>query len=149
MEAFVGLRSAMSIPTALSIPRDALLARLSEHDGVLIGPDGAIRLTARRRSELTHWFALAGINLASIRTIDEYIAARERAAPYFDEWLRQLVRSGPPSLERDLLMACVEGDDAQVARLRLRLANVAARGDVADDADAPGAEPPAARSPRD
>lgn len=103
--------------------RDDLVDLLAKHDGVLTGPDGVVRLSSRRRAEITHWFALAGIDLSKVRTIHEYVAARARAAPYFDAWMREVARSGTSSLQRDLLIACVEGDDVKVARLRLLLGN--------------------------
>jgi hypothetical protein len=129
--------------------RDELIELLAKHDGVLVGRDGTFRLTSSRRTELTHWFALAGIDLAKLRTIDEYIAARERAAPYFDDWMRQVARRGAASLERDLLIACIEGDDARIARLKLRMANSTPRDERADpDTRDPPAPPDGSMSRR-
>jgi hypothetical protein len=92
-----------------------------EADGLLADADGRVRFTAARREDLRLLFALAGIDIRTIRTMDAYLRAREASRPYFGQWLSTIARRGPRTAERQLLIAIVEGDVADAAE-RARLA---------------------------
>jgi hypothetical protein len=91
-----------------------------EHDGVLLGEEG-VRFTGRRRAALTSLFGLAGIDIRQVRTREQYVDARRAAAPFFQQWMEHVAASGEMTTERKLLLAVVQGDDGEVARLQSRL----------------------------
>lgn len=95
--------------------------RAIESDGIIVGDDGSVRFTSKHRAELAQYFAMAGIDISTITNKEEYLAARRAAAPYFDEWLQRTIGSKEQTLERQLLMATLKGDDAEAARLKIRL----------------------------
>lgn len=90
-------------------------------DGLLIADDGSVRFSARRKEELKGYFARAGINIDTIKTKDDYLQARKAASPYFEEWLESIVTSKPMTTERKMLLETLRGNDAEVAKLKIRL----------------------------
>lgn len=89
-----------------------------EADGLLTDADGRVRFTAARREDLRLLFALVGIDIGTIKTMDAYLRAREASRPYFGQWLSTIARRGHPTTERRLLIAIADGDrgGAQHAR---------------------------------
>jgi hypothetical protein len=82
---------------------------------------GSVRFSERRKKELRGYFAMAGINIDSIKTKKDYLEARQAASPYFEEWLESIVTSKPMTTERKMLLETLRGNDAEVARLKIRL----------------------------
>jgi hypothetical protein len=101
----------------------------AEVDGLLLGPKGELRFSTKRRAALTTYFGMAGIDIRSIRTKEQYLAARKAAAPFFQPWLERLAQSGPMTLERRMLLAAVRGDVAETERLRAELGAAREQGD--------------------
>ena len=90
-------------------------------DGIIVGDDGSVRFTGRYRKELTDYFAMAGIDIQTIKTKEAYLEARRAASPYFDQWVASIVESGTPSTERRLLLATVSGDTREARKLKIQL----------------------------
>ena len=90
----------------------------------LLGTDGRIAFTEEGRRFLGPLFAEVGINLADVRTYDQYLEARRRAGPWF---LEQLSRhawqrlGNNPSLEARAVLAAIGDDDEEYQRLFLFL----------------------------
>lgn len=72
--------------------------------------EGNIRFTPHGTQELRPYFAKAGINIADIKTIDDYLAARDRASPYFMAWLKDRTKQWPEHSEYQLLKNALFGD---------------------------------------
>ena len=90
-------------------------------DGLIVCDDGSVRFSSKRKKELARYFAIAGINIDTIKTKDDYLAAREAASPYFLQWLESIVKQGEMTLERQLVIAILRDDREEEARLRTSL----------------------------
>ena len=99
----------------------AALQTMIEVDGLLVSDDGRVRFTAQRREDLRSLFGLAGIDIRTIRTVDDYLTARARASPYLQKWIENIAKRGALTRERQLLMAVTRGDSGEVDRLRAAL----------------------------
>jgi hypothetical protein len=100
---------------------DAFWALAAEVDGLILGPAGELRFTAKRRSALASYFGMAGVDLRTVKTKQQYLEARERAAPYFQRWLEHVASRGDMTPERRLLIAVVRGDERLVELFRREL----------------------------
>lgn len=76
--------------------------------------DGNLGFTERGRKELSPYFAMAGIDICTIKTIAEYQRARERASPYFMAWLEQRTVEWGDSYQFKLLKAVTLGAPVDV-----------------------------------
>jgi hypothetical protein len=83
---------------------------LRETPEYTVDDDGRIHFTEDGYQELRHYFGRVGIDIRTIRTWDDYLDARRRAAPFFMEYLSSIARRGPMTAERQLLVSAVEDD---------------------------------------
>jgi hypothetical protein len=106
-----------------------------EADGLVVSADGRVRFSATRREDLRILFGLAGIDIATIRTMEQYVRARDASRPYFGQWLSHVASRGRRTRERQLLIAIAEGDTQRAERLREGLIQErgADGGDATDD----------------
>lgn len=65
---------------------------------------GTIGFTIEAKADLSEYFSLAGIRLDSIRTYEDYLAARKKASPYFMEWLSLRAEQWPKDNEQYALL---------------------------------------------
>ncbi|HEB94377.1 MAG TPA: hypothetical protein ENI94_13150 [Gammaproteobacteria bacterium] len=75
----------------------------------LSGLSGRLRFTALGRKELAPYFAMAGIDIRTIKTVPEYQRAREMASPYFTAWLERRTVEWGDSYQFKLLKAATLG----------------------------------------
>ena len=86
----------------------------------LLGTDGRIAFTEDGRRFLGPLFAEVGINLADVRTHDQYLEVRRRAGPWFLEHLSRHAwqRLGNnPSLDARAVLAAIGDDEEEYQRL--------------------------------
>ncbi|HRE08991.1 MAG TPA: hypothetical protein PKX00_25455 [Opitutaceae bacterium] len=79
-------------------------------DGRLTWTEEGLRAYRRR-------FARFGIRIEAIETFEDYRTALTLSAAGFREQLMATAANGPPSLERNLLVAFARGDDTEYRRL--------------------------------
>ena len=97
---------------------------LAREDGFLVSSSGGIRWTSRGLQSMRACFAAAGIDIRDLRTLEQYLRARNDLAPLFNEELAKIARGrGPISDERELLMAAIDDADVRVRQLELKLKN--------------------------
>lgn len=65
---------------------------------------GTIAFCEEAKSELSEYFSLAGICLDSIKTYEDYLAARRKASPHFMEWLSLKAEQWPKDNEQYALL---------------------------------------------
>ena len=75
---------------------------LSDHTGNL-------RFTSKGASELRPYFAMAGIDINNINTMDDYYQARKAASPYFMEWMNLRAKNWPDNDQFQLLKNALTG----------------------------------------
>lgn len=73
------------------------------HPYYLCDSKGNLRFTPQGLSELGPYLAMAGIDIRSIATKDQYIKARQVASPYFLSWLEQRAQGWPDTDQFNLL----------------------------------------------
>lgn len=66
--------------------------------------NGTIAFNSEAKHELAEYFSMAGINLDSIKTHDDYLRARKKASPYFMEWLSLRAEQWPKDNEQYTLL---------------------------------------------
>ena len=76
--------------------------------------DGRLRFTALGRKELTPYFAMAGIDIRTIKTVPEYHRAREMASPFFMAWLERRTAEWGDSYQFKLLKAATFGAQGDI-----------------------------------
>ena len=92
-----------------------------EADGLVVSPEGRLRFSATRREDLRILFGLAGIDIATIRTMKQYVRARDASRAFFAQRLTHLARRGRMTPQRRLLIGITEGDVEGTRRLRQAL----------------------------
>jgi hypothetical protein len=103
--------------------RDAVEV-LAQKDGFLVSSSGGIRWTSQGLKKMRARFAAAGIDIRSLRTLEQYLQARMAIDPLLDHELVRLARGrGPITDERKLLMAVVDGSEVQARQLEFKLKN--------------------------
>lgn len=65
---------------------------------------GTIAFCEEAKSELSEYFSMAGINIDSIKTHDDYLPARKKASAYFMEWLSLKAEEWPDDNEQYALL---------------------------------------------
>ena len=80
-----------------------------ELPGVLVGSDGQIAFTVGEKQRIGRLFAMAGINIDSVRTVEAYIRARQRSQCFFDDWLQAEIAMKPMCPERRALLKVISG----------------------------------------
>ena len=82
---------------------------------------GAAPFRRHAREDLRILFGLAGIDIATIRTMKQYVRARDASRAFFAQWLTHLARRGRMTPQRRLLIGITEGDVEGTRRLRQAL----------------------------
>jgi hypothetical protein len=82
---------------------------VDEHDN--------LTFTEQGKTEFRSHFGKAGIDIRSIKTLDDFYRARQAAAPFFQDRLTAVAKEGEKTLERRLLIAVAAGDDTEADRL--------------------------------
>ncbi len=78
--------------------------------GCLTTDDGKLYFTKNDKAKYTLHFAKVGIDIRTIKTVDEFEAAWDLARPHFNEFLVSIAEDGEHTLEREVLIAIVKGD---------------------------------------
>jgi hypothetical protein len=78
---------------------------------------GQLTFTEQGIAEYRGYFGKAGIDIRTIRTLDDFQRARQAASPFFEDRLLAKVKTGEKTLERRLLIAIAEGNQAEIKRL--------------------------------
>ncbi|MBT3205225.1 MAG: hypothetical protein HOM14_03815 [Gammaproteobacteria bacterium] len=87
----------------------------------LIDSDGNLRFTRKGLDELTSYFANSGIDIKTIKTLDDYYKARKEAAPMFMDMLVERSNRWSHNSEFDLLRTALfdHPDDEVKRKLRI------------------------------
>ncbi len=83
----------------------------------LADTEGRLRFTETGRRALTPYFAMAGIDIRQINTVDDYRRARAAASPYFTLWLAQRTEQWPDRPEFNLLKTATLGRPEAVEKI--------------------------------
>ena len=96
-----------------SKPISKSLENLIRIDSLIVDPEtNHVRFVGKRRHDLKVLFALAGININDIKTLDQYLAARKASEPYFMEWVCiQMHNPNPVNIEAKLLQAIISDNE--------------------------------------
>ncbi len=86
----------------------------------LIDELGNLRFTGEGLDELTAYFAKAGINIHTIKTLDAYHQARVQASPYFFDWLADQTREWPDTDQYHLLKTALFGTAEELEKATQR-----------------------------
>jgi hypothetical protein len=92
-----------------------------------VGKNNELKFTEQGIEEYRSYFGKAGIDIRTIKTLEDFRRARRAAAPYFEERLKAKVKKGEPTLERLMLMAIAEGNGEEATRLE-RILDAKAKG---------------------
>lgn len=90
---------------------------LKNNDYFSIDSEGKLTFTEQGIAEYRRYFGKAGVDIRNIKSLDDYRRARRVAAPFFEDHLVAKVKNGEKTLERRLLIAIAEGNDAEINRL--------------------------------
>lgn len=82
-----------------------------------VDSEGELTFTEQGIAEYRSYFGKAGIDIRSIKTIEDFRLARRNASPFFDNHLTEKIKKGEQSLERRLLIAIAEGNEEESNRL--------------------------------
>lgn len=80
------------------------------HPYYLADTTGKLRFTKQGLSELRSYFAMAGIDIHKIDTVEGYYAARQQASPYFMEWMAERAEQWPNTEQFHLLRSAILGE---------------------------------------
>ena len=78
-----------------------------------VGKHNELKFTEQGIEEYRSYFGKAGIDIQTIKTLEDFRRARRVAAPYFEERLIAKVKKGEKTLERRLLIAIAEGNSEE------------------------------------
>ena len=79
---------------------------------------GALRLTSSGLEKYRSRFARAGIDVNQIKTADQFNHAMEKSfCDIMHDWAKDVRKKLPPSLDRNWLIAILQGDREESARL--------------------------------
>lgn len=82
-----------------------------------VDSEGQLTFTEQGIAEYRSYFGKAGINIRTIRTLEDFQRARQAASAFFEDRLLAKVKTGEKTLERRLLIAIAEGNQAEIKRL--------------------------------
>ncbi len=77
---------------------------------------GNLRFTGEGLAEFTAYFAKAGIDIHTIKTLDAYRRARVQASPYFFDWLADKAREWPNTDQYQLLKTVLFGTKEDIEK---------------------------------
>lgn len=89
-----------------------------------LGADGTIVFTVEAIRLWKPYFSKMGIDIGQIHTLAQYLDARRKAAPYFNEHLLEIAQGDPGqprTMERQALIAIAEGDKKRFSKLLNKL----------------------------
>ena len=86
-------------------------------DYFTVNEEGQLTFTALGLTEYRHYFGQAGIDIRTVKTLDDYYRARSAASPYFNARLTQRLTHLENSLEKRILLAVANDDDKAYQRL--------------------------------
>ena len=92
-----------------------------------IDSEGLLTFTEQGIAEYRSYFGKAGIDIRTIKTLEDFQRARQAASPFFEDRLVAKVKTGDKTLERRVLIAIAEGNQAEINRLE-RLLNAKEKG---------------------
>jgi hypothetical protein len=79
--------------------------------------EGRLTFTEQGIAEYRRYFGKAGIEIRTIKTLEAFQQARQAASPFFEDHLLAKVKAGDKTLERRLLIAIAEGNQAEINHL--------------------------------
>lgn len=82
-----------------------------------IDENGQVCWSEEGQARYRTWFGHFGLRLETIQTAEDLRQARRVCAPGFNDHLLNIASNGPRSLERNLLVAVAQGDQAEYRRL--------------------------------
>ena len=74
---------------------------------------GLLTFTEQGIAEYRSYFGKAGVDVRTIKSLEDFGRARRAASPFFEDRLVAKVKKGDKTLERRLLIAVAEGNDAE------------------------------------
>ena len=80
------------------------------HPYYLADITGKLRFTEQGLRELRPYFAMAGIDINKIDSVEDYYRARQQASPYFMEWMAERARQWPDTEQYQLLRGVILGE---------------------------------------
>ena len=88
-------------------------------DYVCVKETGALRLTSSGIEKYRSRFARAGIDVNQIKTVDQFNRAIEKSLRevLMHDWAKELRKKLPPSIDRNWVVAILEGDWDESDRL--------------------------------
>ena len=92
-----------------------------------IDSEGQLTFTEQGIAEYRSYFGKAGIDIRTIKSLEDFQRARQAASPFFEDRLVAKVKTGDKTLERRVLIAIAEGNQAEIKRLE-RLLNAKEKG---------------------
>lgn len=81
------------------------------------GPESRIRFIETGKKEVAPLFAMAGVDINTIKTIDELKQAYEISSPHMGQHHLNIAQNGKPSMERNALIAVVKGKYEEADRI--------------------------------
>lgn len=78
---------------------------------------GQLTFTEQGIAEYRSYFGKAGVDIRNIKSLEDFGRARRAASPFFEDRLVAKVKKGEKTLERRLLIAVAEGNEAEIKRL--------------------------------
>ena len=82
-----------------------------------VGKHNELKFTEQGIDEYRSYFGKAGIDIRTIKTLEDFQRARRAASPFFEDRLLAKVSKGEKTLERRLLIAIAEGNNEASNRL--------------------------------
>jgi hypothetical protein len=82
-----------------------------------VDSEGRLTFTEQGIAEYRNYFGTAGIDIRTIKTLEDFQRARQAASPFFEDRLVAKVKTGDKTLERRLLIAIAESNQAEIKRL--------------------------------
>lgn len=92
-----------------------------------VDSEGQLTFTEQGIAEYRSYFGKAGIDIRTIKTLEDFQRARQAASPFFEDRLVAKVKTGDKTLERRVLIAIAEGNQAEIKHLE-RLLNAKEKG---------------------
>ena len=82
-----------------------------------VDSEGLLTFTEQGIAEYRSYFGKAGIDIRTIKSLEDFQRARQAASPFFEDRLVAKVKTGDKTLERRVLIAIAEGNQAEIQRL--------------------------------
>jgi len=82
-----------------------------------VDSEGRLTFTEQGIAEYRSYFGKVGIDIRMIKTLEDFQRARQAASPFFEDRLVAKVKTGDKTLERRLLIAIAEGNQAEINHL--------------------------------